>query len=216
MKPGILYIATGNEHKVSEIAEMLGNSVRCLSMKSLASPPDLIEDGDTFEANALAKASQLEAWLKTQSLDNKQYYVLADDSGLEVDALGGRPGVFSARFAADETACSGNATDEANNAKLIRLLKEVPEKERTGRFRCVLALIHSFPKATASGQWTFSGSCEGHLMLESSGDQGFGYDPLFRPMGFDQTFAELGATIKNRISHRSHALQKLQTFLSRT
>ena len=214
MKPDVLYIATGNEHKVSEISEMLGDTVQCLSMKSLQSPPHLIEDGDTFAANALAKAEQLAVWLKKQSLDNKHWCVLADDSGLEVDALDGRPGVLSARFAADETGSSGNASDEANNAKLIRLLKDVPETERTGRFRCVLALVNPFSENGTSGQWTFSGSCEGHLILEPSGKQGFGYDPLFRPSGYDLTFAELGATIKNKISHRSHALQKFQTFLS--
>jgi XTP/dITP diphosphohydrolase len=214
MKLGVLYIATGNEHKVSEISEMLGNTVQCLSMKSLQSPPNLIEDGDTFEANALAKAEQLAAWLKTQNLDNKQWCVLADDSGLEVDALDGRPGVLSARFAADESGSSGNASDKANNAKLIRLLKDVPENKRTGRFRCVLALVHPFPTEPRAGQWTFSGSCEGHLIQEPSGDQGFGYDPLFRPEGYDQTFAELGTSVKNTISHRSRALQKFQTFLS--
>ncbi|MBT5927669.1 MAG: RdgB/HAM1 family non-canonical purine NTP pyrophosphatase [Verrucomicrobia bacterium] len=214
MKLDVLYIATGNEHKVSEISEMLGYNIRCLSMKSLISPPDLIEDGDTFEANALAKASQLADWLKTQKLNHTHWCVLADDSGLEVDALDGRPGVLSARFAADESGTKGNAADADNNAKLIRLLKGVPESQRTGRFRCVLALVNPDDKDTIRGQWTFNGSCEGQLILDPSGDQGFGYDPLFRPEGYDQTFAELGAKIKNEISHRSRALQKLQTFLN--
>jgi XTP/dITP diphosphohydrolase len=210
----VLYIATGNEHKVSEIAEMLGDTVQCLSMQSLSSPPKLIEDGDTFEANALAKAEQLATWLKTQNLDTKQWCVLADDSGLEVDALDGRPGVLSARFAADETGSSGNASDEANNAKLIRLLKDVPENDRTGRFRCVLAMVNPYPEKEASGQWTFNGSCEGQLLLKPSGNHGFGYDPLFQPKGYERTFAELGTSIKNKISHRSHALQQFKTFLS--
>ncbi|MDC0325717.1 RdgB/HAM1 family non-canonical purine NTP pyrophosphatase [bacterium] len=214
MNLDVIYIATGNEHKVSEISEMLGDKIRCLSMKSLVSPPDLIEDGDTFEANALAKASQLVSWLKAQSPEDIRWCVLADDSGLEVDALGGKPGVLSARFAADESGANGNASDADNNAKLIRLLKDVPENQRTGRFRCVLALIHPDDEGMTQGQWTFGGSCEGQLMLDPSGDQGFGYDPLFRPEGYDQTFAELGAEIKNKISHRSRALQKLQTFLS--
>lgn len=213
MKPDVLYIATGNEHKVSEIASMLGDSIRCSSMKSLQSPPSLIEDGDTFEANALAKAIQLAEWLRTKNIKNKQWWVLADDSGLEVDALDGRPGVLSARFAADETGSSGNASDEANNAKLIKLLRDVPEHKRTGRFRCVLALVNPIPRIDSSQQWTFSGACEGQLILDPCGEQGFGYDPLFKPKGFDKTFAELGASIKNKISHRSQALEKLQNFL---
>ncbi len=210
----MLYIATGNEHKVSEISEMLGTEIQCLSMKSLSFPPELIEDGDTFEANALAKAEQLASWLTTQDIKHQHWYVLADDSGLEVDALDGRPGVLSARFAAEETGAKGNASDEANNTKLIRLLKNIPEQNRTGRFRCVLALVRPASETTESGQWTFSGACEGRLILEPSGDHGFGYDPLFRPEGYDQTFAELGSEIKNEISHRSRALQQFKSFLS--
>ena len=104
--------------------------------------------------------------------------------------------------------------DEANNTKLIRLLKNVPEQNRTGRFRCVLALVNTGTEAKEAGQWTFSGACEGQLLLEPIGDHGFGYDPLFRPEGYDQTFAELGSDIKNEISHRSRALHKLQSFLN--
>lgn len=210
----VLYIATGNAHKVEEISEMLGNNCQCLSMKSLTSPPELIEDGDTFEANALAKANQLADYLKTQNLNTRNWCVLADDSGLEVDALDGRPGVLSARFAADESGALGNASDEANNAKLIRLLQDVSKEKRTGRFRCVLALVCPNSADHPQTHWTFTGACEGDLILEPSGTEGFGYDPLFRPNGFHQTFAELGSKIKNEISHRSQALKELQTFLS--
>jgi XTP/dITP diphosphohydrolase len=136
--------------------------------------------------------------------------VLADDSGLEVDALGGAPGVQSARFAAPEFGLAGNAPDGANNAKLLRLLAQVPETSRTARFRCVLALTAvAGPSSQDSPAPTrfFSGACEGRIGFVPRGSHGFGYDPLFIPAGFTETLAELGDTTKNRISHRSHALQ---------
>lgn len=213
--PDCIVIATGNEHKVQEISEILGGAIHCISMKSLDGFPELVEDGDTFEANALAKASQLADWLQQSEKITGHWMTLADDSGLEVDALNGQPGVYSARFAADETGQSGNADDAANNAKLLRLLKEIPDQERSGRFRCILALFQPPSPSSPARHWTFDGACEGMLQRKGTGDHGFGYDPLFKPNGYDQTFAELGSEVKNTISHRSQALGKLKAFLDR-
>jgi XTP/dITP diphosphohydrolase len=140
--------------------------------------------------------------------------VLADDSGLEVDALGGAPDVHSARFAALDSAKSGNTPDADNNAKLLRLLKDIPPEKRTARFRCVIALIqvHS-PQSTVHSPQLFDGACEGHMGFAPRGKNGFGYDPLFVPVGFEQTFAELGEDVKNKLSHRARALEKLKEFL---
>lgn len=212
--PDYIYIATGNAHKVQEISDILGGAIRCISMKSLDRFPELVEDGDTFEDNALAKAAQLAAWLHAQNIPSGEWMTLADDSGLEVDALNGQPGVYSARFAADETGASGNADDAANNAKLLRLLKDTPDEQRTGRFRCVLALVQSPSPSESSQHWTFDGACEGIIRRQLSGEKGFGYDPLFQPEGHEHTFAELGPEVKNTISHRSRALAKLKAFLS--
>jgi len=211
--PDTIYIATGNAHKVQEISEILGDSIHCVSMKTLEDVPTLIEDQDTFEGNALAKATQMASWLARRGLASGHWMTLADDSGLEVDALDGQPGVRSARFAADDSGVDGNASDAANNTKLMGLMKDVPDASRTARFRCVLALVQPAADGSPEKHWTFDGACEGVLQHSLSGDQGFGYDPLFRPVGYDQTFATLGAAIKNDISHRSHALRKLQSLL---
>ena len=151
-------------------------------------------------------------------------WVLADDSGLEVDALNGAPGVHSARFAAVDALQDGNTPDADNNAKLLRLLRDVPAETRTARFRCVLALtpVVSEPVASASpvcyaGEapqtQIFDGACEGRIDFAPRGHGGFGYDPLFIPNGYKQSFAELGASVKDRISHRAQALGKLKQWL---
>jgi len=151
-------------------------------------------------------------------------WVLADDSGLEVDALNGAPGVHSARFAAVDALQDGNTPDADNNAKLLRLLRDVPAEKRTARFRCVLALtpVVAEPVASASpvcyaGEapptQLFDGACEGRMDFALRGHGGFGYDPLFIPDGFKQSFAELGASVKDRISHRAQALAKLKHWL---
>ena len=196
-----LVLATRNAHKVQEIQSMLGGGFRVQSLKEFPNAPELIEDADTFAGNATRKATQLAKWL-----GNPAMLVVADDSGLEVDALNGAPGVHSARFAASDTT-KGNAPDASNTEKLLRLLRDVPPDKRTARFRCVLALVSS-----ASVQ-TFDGACEGRIAMQPSGNGGFGYDPAFIPNGFAQTFAELGEETKNKISHRSQALQKLKSFL---
>jgi XTP/dITP diphosphohydrolase len=141
-----------------------------------------------------------------------------------VDALQGAPGVHSARFAALDSGAEGNSPDAENNAKLLHLLKELPQEKRTARFRCVIALTpvlvtaaNSSPVCSADERELqtelFDGSCEGRIISQASGVGGFGYDPLFVPDGFSQTFAELGEDVKNRISHRAHALAGLRRHL---
>jgi len=192
-----LILATRNAHKVHEIKTMLGPGFRVRSLKDYPEAPELIEDAETFAGNATRKATQLTDWLRTDAL------ILADDSGLEVDALNGAPGVHSARFAASG-ADVGNAPDGANIEKLVHVLKNVPEGKRTARFRCVLALV-----TPGRAIDVFDGACEGKIAFQPSGKGGFGYDPLFIPNGCTQSFAELGEDVKNRISHRARALQKL-------
>jgi XTP/dITP diphosphohydrolase len=217
MTPSPLIIATRNRHKLEEIRAMLGSRFTIWSLEQVQGALEVEEDGATFEANARKKARALAQWLKqappgATPMDRgfENVRVLADDSGLEVDALDGAPGVHSARFAAlEDPGQSGNAPDVDNNAKLIRLLENVPEDQRTGRFRCVMALVE-----VESGKCrVYAGDCPGRLRSRPSGGGGFGYDPLFVPDGYDRTFAELGDAIKNRISHRARALQALQADL---
>jgi XTP/dITP diphosphohydrolase len=226
-----LLIATRNSHKVGEISAILGGQFRYLTLRDLPGAPNVIEDADTFAGNATKKAAQLARWLAstkpaTINLEPATLWVLADDSGLEVDALGGKPGVHSARFAALDKTHVGNSTDADNNAKLLRLLEDVPQEKRTARFRCVLALtpiigdhiensspvcyVDEFELQTS----TFDGVCEGRIGLAPRGQGGFGYDPLFIPDGFTQSFAELGEEVKNRLSHRSRALAQLKAALA--
>jgi XTP/dITP diphosphohydrolase len=206
-----ILLATRNAHKVGEIRGMLGATIRLLSQIELPGAPAVAEEADTFAGNAARKAEGLAAWLEANpqaGVLGETFYVLADDSGLEVDALGGGPGVHSARFAAEDARGTDNSSDAANNAKLLRLLEDVPMERRTARFRCVLALA-------ARGQATlfFEGRCEGRIGFAASGAGGFGYDPLFIPEGAAQSFAELGEEVKNKISHRARALAGLRRFL---
>ncbi len=220
-----LFIATRNQHKIREIQGILGRRVHYLTLCQFPSAPAVVEDATTFAGNATKKARTLAEWLtETRSADcgtrNEATHVLADDSGLEVDALDSAPGVSSARFAAlDRTAdgLTGNSPDAENNAKLLRLLKDVSAERRTARFRCVVALaVVGNPKPGAGALELFEGVCEGRIGFEPRGQNGFGYDPLFVPTGFEQTFAELGDGVKNSLSHRARALQRLQQRLSTT
>ena len=211
-----LIIATRNAHKVGEIQGILGAEFRCLTLREFPDAPAVIEDADTFVDNATKKAVELARWLKSQ-IPNPQSsilpapaYILADDSGLEVDALHGAPGVHSARFASLDTKAEGNAPDAENNAKLLRLLRDVPEGERGARFRCVIALTPVLADQNKPTTLLFDGACEGRITFIASGAKGFGYDPLFVPDGFTESFAELGEDVKNRISHRALALAKLR------
>jgi XTP/dITP diphosphohydrolase len=226
-----LVVATRNVHKVREIAEIIGSGFRCAALADFPNAPQLIEDGDTFSANATRKAVQLAEWLarrRNSELEARNpIYVLADDSGLEVGVLNGAPGVHSARFAAGGGNASGNSADEDNNAELLCVLKGVPAERRAARFRCVLALTPVHPTAKEPSSPVcyanelelltelFEGVCEGRIALEPVGKGGFGYDPLFVPMGHEQTFGELSEDIKNSLSHRAKALSKLRERLSK-
>ena len=230
-----MLIATRNPHKVGEIRAILGGRFGYLSLDDFPAAPEVIEDAGTFAGNATKKAVQLARWLsgnsKLKTQNSKLRYVLADDSGLEVDALAGAPGVHSARFAALDTGGPGNSTAGENNAKLLRLLNDVPMEKRAARFRCVLALtpVDLLQLKTQNSKFNapvssptcyadefemetelFEGVCEGRIGFGPRGQGGFGYDPLFVPDGFEETFAELGEATKNRLSHRSMALGKLK------
>lgn len=214
-----LLIATRNTHKAGEIQSILGPEFRCLILNDFPAAPRVVEDAGTFEGNAAKKAVELAKWLNVQHPTSD--FVLADDSGLEVDALNGAPGVHSARFAALEKI--ENSHDADNNAKLLRLLDGVPWEKRTARFRCVIALapvpgqkIESASPVCYADDFeprTFEGVCEGRIQFSPSGRGGFGYDPLFVPAGFKESFAELGEQVKNKLSHRAKALEKVKNFL---
>jgi XTP/dITP diphosphohydrolase len=219
-----LLIATRNAHKVGEIRAILGKPFQFLTLNDFPAAPKVVEDADTFAGNAAKKAAELARWLSSSSLVTRHssLFVLADDSGLEVDALDGAPGVHSARFAAlDKTE---NSHDADNNAKLLRLLKDAPPEKRTARFRCVIALvpvphgkIESASPVCFADEFEaqiFDGACEGKINFEPRGQNGFGYDPLFVPDGFTQSFAELGDEVKNKLSHRAKALDKLKQFFN--
>jgi XTP/dITP diphosphohydrolase len=209
-----LLIATRNKHKVGEIRAVLGEDFRYLTLNDFPSSPAVIEDAATFAGNAIKKAVELARWLTDtrnvkDELRREPVFVLADDSGLEVDMLKGAPGVHSARFAALEAGKSGNSSDADNNAKLLRLLERVSPDKRTARFRCVLALTAASSQPELQTE-LFEGTCEGSLGFAPRGHNGFGYDPLFVPRGHQQTFAELGEGVKNQLSHRAKALGRLK------
>ncbi len=189
-----LIVSTGNQHKVIEIREILKNlDIEVLSKNDIVIEAfDVVEDGRTLEENSIKKAQVLASKV--------DYMVIADDSGLFVDALDGEPGVYSSRYAGEE----GN--DLKNNEKLIYSLKDI--KNRKAAFKTVIALISEDKKL-----YTVEGVCEGEISYEAKGLKGFGYDPLFIPDGYDKSFAELGEEIKNKISHRSKALVKLKELL---
>jgi len=215
-----LVIATRNAHKVAEIRAILGAHFEYITLADLPGAPEAVEDAPDFEGNAAKKAATLASWLSAEN--RVETMVLADDSGLEVDALNGAPGVHSARFAAldDPTFAPGkNSPDRANNDKLLRLLAKVPEAKRSARFRCALALIAvptspaSINELTATARF-FSGACEGRIAFAPGGSGGFGYDPLFIPVGHERSFAELGEDVKNRMSHRAKALDELRRYFA--
>ena len=205
-----LLIATRNQHKVGEIRAILGGNFRYLTLNDFPAAPAVVENADTFAGNAAKKAVELARWLA--GTRNELVLVLADDSGLEVNALNGAPGVHSARFAALETGKSGNSSDGENNLKLLRLLERVPLDKRSARFRCVLALAAASNEPERRTE-LFEGTCEGSIGFAPRGHNGFGYDPLFVPRGHQQTFAELGEVMKNRLSHRAKALSRLKVRL---
>ena len=189
-----LLLATRNSRKTREFAEILGDGFEVRDLADAAELPAVEETGLNFEANAILKA--VEASKRTQEL------VVADDSGLEVDALQGAPGIYSARYAGE------HATDAANVAKLLAELTRHDSAPHSARFRCSLALAQGGRILK-----TFGGVVEGTIVDEPRGSGGFGYDPVFQPHGFDQTFGELSASEKNRISHRAQAIRSLRDAL---
>jgi len=225
-----MLIATRNAHKVDEIRAILGVRLKFLTLKDYPDSPKVVEDAPTFAGNATKKAVELARWVSGISNLKSQIsnlLVLADDSGLEVDALNGAPGVHSARFAALDTGAPDNSADADNSAKLLRLMKDIPAEKRSARFRCVIALTPVLPAQPSSASpvcaanefelhtQIFQGACEGRIAFAPRGTGGFGYDPLFVPDGFEQSFAELGDDVKNRLSHRAKALLELQKSLLR-
>jgi XTP/dITP diphosphohydrolase len=192
-------VATTNPGKVREFREMLGSHrFDWIGLGDLASYPPVDETGHTFRANAILKATQ---YARLAGL-----WTLADDSGLEVDALDKKPGIHSARWAEMHNAGKGDA---ANNALLLQQLKDIPAAQRSGRFVCVLALADPAGKLV----FTTRATMEGQVLLTPAGANGFGYDPLFQVEGLSQTSAELPSEEKHRISHRGQALRRLQPLL---
>ena len=202
-----IVFATNNQHKLQEIRQILGDRVEVLSLKDIGCDVDIPETGQTLEENALQKARYI--------YDNYHIDCFADDTGLEVEALNGAPGIYSARYASMENGAASHDS-EANMARLLRELAD--QDNRTARFRTVIALILKkdvCPCGCTSikQEHLFEGIVNGEITRERSGAEGFGYDPIFRPEGYDKTFAELGADIKNQISHRARATQKLAEYL---
>ncbi len=196
------YLATSNRHKADELSRLLADHgltrIVLQTADEAGGMPDVEETADSFSGNARLKARAL--WERIGG----GAWVLADDSGLEVDALGGAPGLRSARYAGE------GASDAENNRKLLRELENMAPASRSARFRCCLVLIS--PEGTEE---QFEGVCEGHIAPAPAGDDGFGYDPLFIPEGYRQTFAQLGADGKDRISHRGRAWETLARHLAR-
>ena len=206
-----IVFATNNQHKLSEIRSILGDSIEVLSLKDIGCDVDIPETGTTLEDNALQKAQYV--------YDHYHIDCFADDTGLEVDALDGAPGVYSARYASMASQTNTARASHDSEANMARLLKELGNNNnRKARFRTVIALIQKkdvCPCGCTSIKeiHKFEGIVEGEIIRERRGGKGFGYDPIFQPDGYDQTFAELGMDIKNRISHRARAVAKLAEFL---
>lgn len=185
-----IVLATKNQGKIREMRALLAPiNIEVMSLADFPPIEDAEENGATFADNAMLKARWYYAHTNVSCL--------ADDSGLEVDALGGSPGVYSARYSGDD------ATDASNNAKVLREMADVPEEKRTARFRCAMALVGGNIELTADG------TCEGVLLTKPRGNGGFGYDPLFYVPAFGRTLAELSQEEKNGISHRGAAVRKM-------
>ena len=183
--------ASNNKNKIFELQSMLPETITILSLESIGCLEDIPETADTIEGNAIQKANYV--------TEKFGYDCFADDTGLEVDALNGDPGVFSARYAGEKR----NADDNMN--KLLKAL--MVQNDRKAQFKTVIALNLN------GKQHLFTGIAKGEITLEKIGDQGFGYDPIFQPEGFTQTFAQLSLDVKNKISHRGKATQQLINFL---
>jgi len=202
-----IVFATNNQHKLEEIRSILGEDFKVLSLSDIGCHEDIPETSDTLEGNAMQKAQYV--------FDKYGYACFADDTGLEVEALGGEPGIYSARYAALDGDDSISHDSEANMTKLLRKLKGI--ENRKARFRTVIALINNAPlpigEEMGERLQLFEGIVNGSIIRERRGGEGFGYDPIFQPEGYDKTFAELGNEVKNHISHRARAVQKLADYL---
>ena len=197
-----IVFATNNKNKLSEIREILGSGFEVMSLAEIGCHEDIPETGDTLLDNAVQKARYV--------FEKYGYDCFADDTGLEVDALDGEPGVHSARYA--------EGTDHDSNANMDKLLYKLgDESRRTARFRTVIALLQKQQSGESAGEGyvlhIFEGKEEGSIIKEKRGAEGFGYDPIFMPEGYDKTFAELGLDVKNQISHRARAVKKLADYL---
>ncbi len=193
-----IVLATRNQKKAEEIRRILDNpDIKILTLEDFAECPEVIEDKDTFEGNALKKAITISQCTNM--------IALADDSGLEVDTLGGAPGVISARFAGPD------ANDSENIERLLMELRQVPDEHRTARFVCCIAI--AYPDGRSK---TFFGYVYGRIGKTPKGERGFGYDPVFYPEGFDHTFAQMPPEKKDSLSHRREALSKLNKYLQTT
>ena len=208
-----IVFATNNAHKLEEIRSILGDGFEIVSLSDIGCHEDIPETGSTLEENAWQKANYV--------FEHYHLSCFADDTGLEVDALNGAPGIYSARYAAMEkqkTGSEARVVSHDSEANMNRLLHELGENNnRKARFRTVIALIlierGEGRDKCETVRNTFEGIVEGHIAREKSGVGGFGYDPLFVPDGYDKSFAELGADTKNTISHRARATQKLANYL---
>lgn len=198
-EPSLLpaYLASTNGHKLHEFQQLLGDRLCLRSAAELGPMSDVAETASCFEGNARLKADALQKRLTSDAA------ILADDSGLMVDALDGAPGVLSARYAGD------SANSQQNNTKLLTALAGVPEAQRTAQFVCVLVWRY------AGDEQVFEGSCKGHIAMQATGNEGFGYDPLFIPKGYDSSFAVLGEPVKQKLSHRAAAAFQLAEYLRR-
>ena len=187
-----LVFATNNPNKLQEVSNMISNQIKIISLKDISFNEEIIESENTIKGNAILKANFIK--------NNYGHDCFADDTGLEVDFLDGKPGVYSKRFAGK------NATDKLNMQKLIECMEK--SDNRTARFKTVIALnINN--KLT-----TFTGICEGEILAKKRGSNGFGYDPVFLPKGYNKTFGEMNMADKNKIGHRSKAVSKLITYLN--
>jgi XTP/dITP diphosphohydrolase len=187
-----LVFATNNQHKLRELQQILGDEFELLSLKDIGCDEEIPETQETLEGNASEKSFFI--------YNKYGYNCFADDTGLEIEALNGEPGVYSARYAGEEKSA------EANMEKVLEKMKEI--KNRKARFRCVISLV------VEGNERQFEGVVDGKILNEKRGNEGFGYDPVFRPDGFVETFAEMDAVRKNQISHRGRAVQKLVNYLT--
>ncbi|HSQ42678.1 MAG TPA: RdgB/HAM1 family non-canonical purine NTP pyrophosphatase [Fibrobacteraceae bacterium] len=206
MSKNDLVIATGNPGKVQEFNKILGeDSFAFHTLRDIGFNAAIVENGSTFAANAEIKAQAVACFLREQGLD---WPVLADDSGLEVSALGGAPGIFTARYAGE------GASDEENYRKLLQNLSG--NRDRQARFFCALCWLRPAELEQPGSVHLFYGECQGQILESPRGDQGFGYDPVFQPQGYPRSFAEMTHEEKKALSHRGAAIRELRAWLNKS